>query len=247
MKFFLLFLFSIPLSVYSQTATIKELKFKPNTKFYNTKDFTIIFPVVITQNKISSKLINSFVSDELLSTSAGNLKNRLEELINDGLTDLSYEVTFNKNDILSLHIYMQESGGNHLTSSETYFNFNLKTGKKLSISDLFYKNKIDSFRKMIFSNKRTSLLAYKREVMNDLVNNVTDSETYTWAVEQIDSNCITNVQVENFSLSNQYIEIIDPCEFPYVIRSLEPIYKLKYSYKSILSFLKPEFQKKLFR
>ena len=249
MKILLIFIFAIPLTAYSQTATIREIKFRPSPKYYNTKDFTIIFPIVITHNKIISSLINEKIADEILATTneEKQLKKEFRERINDGLTDLSYEITFNKNDILSMHIYTQESGGNHLTSSESYFNFDLQTGEPISISDLIYETKIDSFRRIVFKGKVKSLLNYKKEAKNDLLNNQTDSSTYSWILEQVDSNCIKDVRIEDFSLSNANIEIIDPCEFPQVIRALEPIYKLKYSYKFISPFFKPRFQKRLFR
>jgi len=63
------------------------------------------------------------------------------------------------------------------------------------------------------------------------------------ATEQVNSNCIKDVQIENFSLSNLNIEIIDPCEFPHAIRVLEPTQKLKYSFKFLSPFRNPNFQK----
>jgi hypothetical protein len=46
--------------------------------------------------------------------------------------------------------------------------------------------------------------------------------------------------MEQFSLSHDSIEIIDRCEFPHVIQSQEPGYKLKYPYHQIARFIKPE-------
>lgn len=171
----------------------------------------------------------------------------LVEHINDyGLINLSYEVTYKLNGILSMHIYAEGCGA-HCSSWTTYFNFDLKTGKKITIDDLVIESKTDSFRKIVFADKIKALNSYKSGEIDNVTNNHIDSATYHWVLEQVDSNCINTVEIDNFSLSGLMIEIIDPCEFPHAIRSQEPSYKLEYPLKSISSFLKPKFKRLLLK
>ncbi len=153
-------------------------------------------------------------------------------------------MTYKKAGILSLNIYAEGCGA-HCSSWKTYFNFDLKTGRKIEITDLIVQKKRDGFRLLVLHDKLKALKNYKIEEIENLEHNNIDSVTYNWALEQADSNCSKSVQIETFLLSNLNFEIIDPCEFPFAIRSQEPTYHLKYSYKFMAPFLKPAFRKLL--
>ena len=80
---------------------------------------------------------------------------------------------------------------------------------------------------------------------NYLAINKIDSLEYNWAIEEVDNSCIKDFQMETFSLSNNFFEIIDPCEFPGASKWIEPTYELKYSVKYIRRFLKAEYQNRI--
>lgn len=247
--YFLLFLISS--RIYSQSVTLKEIKLNANPKFLNVKEKTIIYPIIIVQNKNVEKIINEEIRNEIIEPieEKKSIVKYLEDFINNGLTDLYYDITFNKKGILSLNIYKQESGGAHLISSNTYFNFDITTGKDLNIYNLLEEDKIDSFKKVVFKNKITFLQAYKNELKRDKTTgkNNMDSISYNWIVDEINTNCISQVQIEDFSLSNLDMEIIDPCEFPSIIRAFEPDYHLKFSYKFLTEFMRPEYKKRFLK
>ncbi|MEP7376622.1 MAG: hypothetical protein ABI675_24705 [Chitinophagaceae bacterium] len=203
---------------------------------------------MVTNSKQISQLINSKIRNEFINDENEKISTRvaLNELINEGLVNLSYEVTFKKYNILSINI-SAEGCGAHCSLWYTYFNFDLTTGKEISITDLISDNRLDSFQKTVFTDKQKFLNQYKKEEHESFINKEIDSATYDWVIEQVDDNCVNQVQIEKFSLSNLTIEIIDPCEFPHAIRSQEPAYTLKYSYKFLLPFLKPKFQKQFSR
>jgi len=239
---YLLILLSISFqSTIAQTVTFKEINLKPNSEFYNSNESTIIYPLVVTNNKPVDKLINDKIKSEMLGEDAVTARKALNEQISEGLINMSYEVSFKRYGILSFTIYAEGCGA-HCSSWNTYFNFDLKTGKTISIYDLVAENRIDSFRKIVLADKIKALNKYKEEKRN-YSGNDNDSVSISWAIELVDDNCIENVQLEHFSLSETGIEIMDPCEFPHAIRALEPDYALKYSYKFILPFLKPWFQR----
>jgi len=242
MKLFLLFIFFVSSCVNAQDFTIKEIKLKPKPKFYKSTEATIIFPVVETSNKLVDKLINDKIKKDVLAEDNDRLSTRkaLDGDIHHGLVNLSYEVTFKKMNILSMNVY-SEACGAYCSSNYNYFNFDLKTGRSLTIADLISDDKVDSFQKMVFIDKMKHLDQYKKEMQDNLSKKEIDSATYDWISEQVGSNCSTDVPIQNFSLSDSSITISDPCEFPHVIKALEPTYELKYAYKSISGFLMPAF------
>ena len=245
MKFYFIVILLVSISSYGQNITFWEIKLRPNPAYYKTTEKTIIYPVVVTNNKKIDSLINSQIKNEVFSPDdeKQSINKTLAENINDyGLINLSYEVTYKGSGLLSFSIF-SEGCGAYCSSGETYFNFDLKTGKKLSITDLIIENKLDSFRKIVFANKVRSLREYKEEELNILKQGDIDSSTYDWALEQVDSNCINDVNLEDFLFSSFNLEIKDICEFPHAIRSEQPTYELKYTYVFLSAFLTPRFKK----
>lgn len=246
MRFFLtIIIIFLVIQCSGQSASLKEIRLKPNSKYYNPKETTIIFPIVLTKNSKVDALINSQIKEEVfLPDSANqNLKSLLNEHINDyGLINMSYEVNYNRLAILSLSIYFEGCGA-HCSSSNIYFNFDLSTGKKVSVDEIFLKDKIDSFKTIVQSDKKNSLTKYKLEEKNALLNNEIDSTTYDWAISQVDENCINQFSIDQFAISSNSIEIFDPCDLPHAIRSQTPAIELKYPYNRISQFLNPKFKR----
>jgi hypothetical protein len=242
-KFILLAICLISSAAYAQHATFKEIRLKANPRFNNDGDTSIVYPVVVTNNPGVNKLINDKIIEELMSQDdkKASLRKDLADMINNGTTDLSYEVTFNRSNILSLNIYMEGCGA-HCSSSYLYFNFDLKTGKSLAITDLIEANKLDSLRKIVFSDKIGFLKEYKKERKEALASKEIDSDLYDSDMQEVDSNCMDSAELENFSLSKDHMKIIDPCEFPHMIEGQAPVYELKYTYKILRGWMKPKFK-----
>jgi len=234
----------------AQKATFKEIRLKPNDKLYNTKETTIIYPIIVTANPQADKLMNAQIKEEMLSPEENDKRSTrnilIQQLSKDGLglINLSYEVTHNTNGLLSMYIYAEGCGA-HCSSWNTYFNFYLQTGKEITITDIIAEAKIDSFRNIVLNDKLKAFQKYKTEEITELKEDHIDSVSYDWILERVDSECTKSVSIYNFSLSNQMIEIIDPCEFPFMLRSQEPSYELKYTYQMIMPFLKPKFKQLL--
>ena len=93
--FLLLFFCSVG---HAQGVSFKEIRLKPNPKFFNVKYSTIIYPIVVTKNPVVDKMINDEIKTQILDiedskNSAGKL---LTERINEGLISLFYQVSFKK-------------------------------------------------------------------------------------------------------------------------------------------------------
>jgi hypothetical protein len=246
MKILLVFILSLCSCAYAQKAAFKEIKLKPSTKFYAPEGSSIIYPIIVTADPKVDQLINTQIKDELLNLDSTKQTARtlLTEHINEyGLVNLSYEVIYNNHAILSLQVY-EEGCGAYCSSGDSYFNFDLTTGKKIAIADLIKEEMLDSFRNIVFHDKLKALQEYKLEEIEDLKQGNTDSSTYDWAMQEVDSNCSKSVSLESFSLPG-LIQVFDRCEFPHAIQSQQPTYELKYSYRFLQPFLKPKFKQLL--
>lgn len=244
MKLLFLYLILFSSTAFAQQVSISEIKLRPKPKFYNTREKTITYPVISTGNRRADALINAQIKEECLSPETENqsLTDALKNKLNEGLTILSWEVTLKSKGILSINIFMEVCTA-HLNSWTTYFNFDLKTGKSIRISDLVTAGKTDSLKAIVLRDKLKGIAASKTEILDNLHNGDIDSSTYHWALEQIDDNCTKEASLDQFSLSASSITISDPCELSYAIRALQPGYELKYTFKSIAAFLNPRFRK----
>lgn len=169
MKFYFTVILLVSFSCYGQNITFREIKLSPGSHYYKTTKKTIIYPIVVTNNKRVDSLINSQIKNEVFSPDdeKQSINKTLVENINDGLINLSYKVSYKKNGLLSFSIF-SEGCGAYCSSRETYFNFDLKTGKKLSIIDLIIENKLDSFYNIVFADKVKYLREYKEEELSML-------------------------------------------------------------------------------
>jgi hypothetical protein len=247
MKCILLFIWLLPSALYSQSIRIREIKFKPKPKYYNTADSTIIYPIIVTGNPVVNRLINKEIKEQVLDpeNSKATTRETIRSMIRMGLTDLSYEVTYSENGILSLKIDIEVMAA-YPSVSFRYLNFDIRTGQRLEIKDIINEKMFEQFKSKVFADKIDSLKSYKEnELRSQLLNKELDTLTYQGAMELVDSYCIKSVNIETFSLSPKGIEIIDECEFPHVIRGMEPTYELKYSYWFMRPYLRPEFQDRL--
>jgi hypothetical protein len=227
---------------FTQSASFKEIKLRPKAEKLNTKEFTIVYPLVFTKNSNIDELINSQVKNGLLGfeSDTSSLQSALNSHIGEGLINLSYTVTFNKLGLLSFFT-LAEGCGAHCSVWRTYFNFDLATGRQITINDLFLASKFESFKSMVKKKKKAALSKYKSESKEDAK---ADSVGYDWAMTLVDD-CMQRISVDKFSLSGKTLQIIDDCEFPHAIRALEPGIALHYSYQSISKLLNPRFARLL--
>jgi len=248
MKYFFLLTSLFPFIASSQPVHFNEIKLKPIPKYYNTQETTIVYPVVITDNRSISQLINNSIKRQLLDVEGADKMSTREALIKatqSGLTDLTYDITYNRNGILSLKIHdMFEAA--YPSSSHQYLNFDTRTGRCIRIKDILRDNMLIHFKTRVRSDKLDSLKRYKdTELKGLLLEKELDSAEYQSALQLIEGVCIDSVDINNFSIYDTGIEIIDQCDFPHFIKGIEPIYQPKYSYPFMAAYLKPAFQARL--
>jgi hypothetical protein len=245
MKWPVLLFLALPFSGYSQLVQVREIKRRPLARYFNTKESTIIYPVFVTKSRRVDSAINAGVRSILEADRAGlSLSHAIGATIRDGLTGLSYTITYKNRNFLSVDFLIEWSGA-YISTSRIYLNFDLRTGAALTVDDVFEAGQLEKVKSLVFEAKRKFLNAYKAERLASMRAAELDSDTYQWLIGAIDDNCIDTVSVNVFALSKSGIEFIDECYFPHVIRAYQPDYSLKYAYAELAGYLKPEFRKRL--
>jgi len=251
MKYLFLFLCLYSLSLYGQSAHIREIKDMPSDRFYHTGDSTIVYPLIVTKNPAADKLMNAVIRGEVLvgedpDDNPVDKKIPLRKALRnwEGLTTISYGVSFNRNGILSMDVYVEE-GGNNIIRHQHYFNFDLRTGGSLAVGDLLDSASVDSFTVKVLADKRKMLERYKVKTLKAaLAKREIDPAGYNEALQVVDE-CMKAVSMGDFSLSPKGLDIFDPCAVGGDMRMNDPEGKLSYSYGVLAFFLKAGFRLRL--
>ncbi|CAN5858413.1 hypothetical protein BH11BAC4_BH11BAC4_24110 [soil metagenome] len=244
---FLLLFICITASVFGQDVSFREIRRKAKTTYINNGDTTIIYPIIVTKNKQVEKIINDAIRSSVFEPEdlKKNQGQDLNAALETGLISLSYEVSFRRNGILSMNIFMEGCGA-YCSSYTKYFNFDLRTGKTIGLKDIFKAGRLDSFSARVLEDKRKFLEAYLLEEEKNIPE-IIDTSSFSIIKEKVTTDCMKTVEMENFSLSKSAFEITDPCEFPHILRSQEPIYELKYSYKDLEQVMNPAIRNRLMK
>lgn len=222
----------LPVFLSAQHASITTQKFPGYSDKLNDS-LIIDYPIIITDSKIAQNKINETIKLSIFGIMENDTRpmdSIVKEAIFDWLTGIDYEIYFNSNNILSVLI-SSEGYGAYPSTLKSYFNFNLKTGEALKITDIVSQNKKDDFNKQVTKDKFRALTKNKKEMGDMLNKGEIDKETYQWA-EQYMSYCFESLDLENFIITKDYIQVFDECEFPRAIRNLSPVYELKYALKN---------------
>ncbi|MBF8984375.1 DUF3298 and DUF4163 domain-containing protein [Lutibacter sp. B2] len=123
------------------------------------------------QNKINTSIENDEMEfkkqmEEAAKEYAEEAK-RKGETINPYAVSTIYEVTYNKNDIISISVIYYEYINEKHYYIRTSYNYDLTTGKSLGLKDLF-KEGVD-YKKIIDNEIRKQLLANKDQYLPDAV------------------------------------------------------------------------------
>ena len=237
------------LTVIGQTARIQEIRLKPNTKHFNVKEETIIFPLISLDNKKIENEINSQIKATVFEPEDKNLdiKKILKRDSDDGLINLDYEVTYNRNNLLSINITLEGCGA-YCSNTTYFFNFDLISSKSLKLNDFILTSRLDDFREKVMSDKNRFLKSYLDEEKKICLSEEgLGIETFDNIAEMVQNDCMNALNLTEWKISLTSIEFNEPCSFAHAIRSQEPDYKLEYHFKDIASFLSENYKKILLK
>lgn len=237
MRIYTIILILIGFNSLAQTR-IDTLFLPKSEKFTNFQSEKMKFPIIKTGSEQIDSLIvfdlkNKFTNYEYPELP---INSTIIKWADDNIIYLNFEVTYNQNGILSLNI-SAEGCGAYCSGWTNYYNYSTVTGKSLEIIDII--NTLDDFKKMVNAEKNKQYIQQRKELMNNYNDPKAeiDKETYEWALEYYNS-CDQNLEVDSFALFPNYIQIIEDCKLPHVIRSLSPIIKIKYNCNDIQRYLK---------
>lgn len=189
--------------------------------------------MIITDSKIVQNKINETIKLSIFGIMEDDTRpmdSIIQEAIFEWLTGMDYEIYFNSNNVLSLLI-SADGYGAYPSTLKSYFNFNLNNGEPIKITDIISEGKLEEFKKKVRKDKFQALTSHKNELRQMLLVKEIDQETFNWAEEYM-SYCFESLDLENFIINKDYIQVFDECEFPRAIRNLSPSYELKYPVKA---------------
>ena len=143
---------------------------------------------------------------------------------------------FNKNGILSLNFWIEGMGAYPSTSREV-MNFDLITGKTITLKEIFLPEKFEAFKKKVHADKINNLKEFKKELKQDVANHETDTADYD-VCEELADECSKSVSLEKFTFTTSGISIFDDCDFPHYIQAMAPAYNLDYKWPDLKSSIK---------
>lgn len=211
---------------FNRTVAIKEVSKKDSADF--------VYPIIVAGNKEVSDRINRSIQQMFFETDTLTIMRALTEEIKQRLVYLNYDVALNTSELLSLRI-TAEGCGNYCSSYDTYFNFDVKTGKVLAISDVITDTA--AFGKVVFADKVKALETYKKEQDSLFRLKEISAEDFEFCIEYA-SECMGQVSLDKFILTKDDIQIFDECNFIHAMRGMQPVYTLIYSYRTFPKYIR---------
>ena len=201
---------------------------------------TLKFPVIKTGDQKVDELINKDLKNRFTDNEYPNLStdSTLLKWADDIITSLDFDVTLNKNGLISLKIGAEGCGA-YCTNWSKYFTYSTTTGKPLSINEVV--DTAGRFKSMVVADKNKQY-EKQRKTLKDMLttkDSGLDEDTYQWALEQYNE-CAESFALQDFALYPNHLEIIAHCYLPNAIKNLAPVIELKYSYTNIRAYLKIE-------
>jgi hypothetical protein len=164
------------------------------------------------------------------TTLADNLKD------DHWLSSFDYLVRYNKNNILDLLLIM-EGVGAYPDTSIKYLVFDLRTGKKVELQDLFDPRRLDDLRDLIRGKMRSHEAALEGEIKEELALR-RESDILPNLHPPPDKLELKNL--EGFSVSDTGITFLYDYGYPHVIQALEPSNEFFISYKDLKTLIRTD-------
>lgn len=155
----------------------------------------------------------------------------------DWLTEIDYQVTYNRHDLLSL-VYVVAGVGAYPDQMEAYVVADLKTGRRLTAKDLFKSRdelaaKVERMRAAAVEKAAQEHRAHLKDydmTEEDLASALEPAKQSRFGVEHLDT----------FRLDDKGVTFVYDFGFPHVIQALEPSGEYFLSYEELRPYVNPE-------
>ncbi|MFZ4401215.1 MAG: hypothetical protein ACOYO1_14350 [Bacteroidales bacterium] len=242
---------------FGQIANIIETKLKysnfRNKRFEEDEEIGrnnfILFPSIKTGNLKTEKKINHTIFTYLRYDSiyeSHSVKKTIKSCVREGLINMKYNVSFNRNGILSLQIEYFHCGANCWTN-KIFLNFNLTNGELLTLKDIVKPNKIQNIKDKVSIRKRNKLLTFADSlvIQFDTITNKDMAEPCQEVLKELEK-CNDFLSLEQFKVDENNLSFYISCFFAYYLSPYEPELFINFDFRNNFSLFRPEFLKQFF-
>lgn len=157
---------------------------------------------------------------------------------NHWLSEMSYQINYNKNGILDIAL-TQEGVGAYPDSSTVELIVDLKTGEQVKFTDAFKKESLTAFAKMV----DVKLKAEAKEVVGRIdkgeFGDVKEEKEANDSVkEQLNNLEFTTESFNEYSISDQGVTILYDAGFPHVIQAAQPDGRYFFTWEQVKPFIR---------
>lgn len=224
------------------TATAQSVTVRPRKVVYKRSDrsvpefkrtFEVRYPVF--SGKLSRGALRGLKSGtdywRLFDTTlADNLKD------DHWLSGFDYLVKYNKHNLLDILLIM-EGVGAYPDGSIKYLVFDIRSGKKLELRDLFETRRLDDLRDLIRSKMRSQEASLEGEIKEELS---IRRESELTSESQPLPNKLELKDLEGFSISDRGVTFLFDYGYPHVSQALEPSGEFFISYAQLKPFIRTD-------
>ncbi len=217
--------------------TVKVDTLKIKSRNINNDIIILHFPKIKTGKKkidlkINGDLVNKFTDNEYSQLSP---ENALKERAKDGIVSVDFTVTYNKNGLISFFIN-SEACLAYCSSWTEYHTYSVHTGEYQSIDKIIdlsddFINKISSDFALLYQEELKELALIHKENPGEL-----DDETYKEVIS-IYNDCQREIEMDDFLLYPDHLQIIDNCELSHVLNNYGLSLSQDYKYDIIIDNL----------
>lgn len=154
------------------------------------------------------------------------------------LSDLSYQVNYNKNGILDIALTMEGSGAYPDQSTKDLV-IDLKTGEQMKFADVFKSGALDKFAPMVDAKLKAEVAETIKSIDADKSSGYTREDNDSFK-EQLNGLSFTTETFDEFSVSDKGVTIFYDAGFPHVIQALQPAGKYFFTWAEAKPFIKTD-------
>lgn len=203
---------------------------KTETYFFPEGTKTITWPIIKNLNpkSLTDNINNTLDFNKTTGTNIAEIKSNPQ-----GITSTYYEVNYDQNNILSLSIFVENTGA--YISTFTYnYSFDLTTGQPISSTVIFSPDKTNSLITLLNSRLQTNInQALKRtDCPPDLNVELESNKKYYPHYGNFSSDDL------DFRITYTGIEFIYNFHFPHVILACEPDSIISLTYSQLKDFIR---------
>jgi hypothetical protein len=203
---------------------------KKGTAFPDYKEAIVRYPVASgLADPVVLKNVQASISlKQVLGQSLPEMQK--EYIDNFWLSEVSYTVNYNQNNILDL-TYTTSGSGAYPSSFDKHISVNLKTGKRLRIEDLLKTESFGAIAQMIEVMMQKEILQKIAEFRKESP----DINQNLFAKHHVQAK-----NIEDFSIGKTGVTFYYTFDFPHVIKAAEPSGAYLIPYSKLRSYIRPD-------